>query len=43
MIRLSLTVCLSSQKKIPQDNRVVMDLVVSREHERDRTLLCERT
>src|SRR5579864_1332687 len=38
MSHLGLSLCLSSQKQIPQHNGVVVDLVVSREHERDRAL-----
>src|SRR5579864_5614562 len=39
--RLGLSLRLSSQKKAPQCDGVVMNLVVSRVDERDRTLSCQ--
>jgi hypothetical protein len=41
MSHLGFSLRLSSQKNIPQGNRVVMSLVVSREHERDRASPCQ--
>ena len=41
MSGLDLPIRDSPQKKISQRNRVVMEFVVSREHESDRTLSCQ--
>lgn len=41
MSRLGLSLTLSPQKEISQRNRVVVEFVVSREHEGDRALSCQ--